>query len=100
MRNSKRNSLLLNCRTNSIRFERTFLDALVLVQVFYVLVQVFYVLCVGGHENSQIVSNGAIGSSIHGIGGNPKLKGAIPSAPSSPKFEDVSTIGTTKSPID
>ena len=62
--------------------------------------QVFYALCVGSHENSQIVKDGAIGSSMHGIKGNPKLKCAIPSAPSSPKFEGVSTIGTANNPID
>ena len=46
------------------------------------------------------MKDGATGSSMHGTGGNPKLKGAIPSAPSNPNFEGVSTIGTTISPID
>ena len=63
-------------------------------------VQVFFVACVGGHEDSQTMKDGAIGSSIHGTLSNPKLEGVIPSCPpTNPKLEDVSTISTATIPL-
>ena len=63
-------------------------------------VQVFYVACVGGREDSQIVKDGATGSTMHGTLSNPKLDCVIPSCnPTNKKLKGVSTIGTTTIPL-